>query len=114
MIPQHQCPGLPKLRSDLLVSRQSEANGAAAWVVKDPVRGSFFRFKEVEGFILDRLDGTLSLEALRAQVEAQFDADLPLTTLEQFVQKLRRLNFLEETALAPAAVRPRRIRGHPL
>ena len=48
---------LPKLRTDLIVSRQGESD-AATLVVKDPVRGGFFRFREVEGFILARLAGT--------------------------------------------------------
>src|SRR5437867_4075382 len=113
MIQQDECPTLPKLRNDLIVSVQGECNGA--WVVKDPVRGGFFRFREVEGFILERLDGTASLEAMREQVEAQFGASLPLATLEQFVQKLHRLGFLE-TGIAPASApaQRRRIRGHPL
>src|SRR5437867_11817977 len=93
MSPPCECPRLPKLRTDLIISRQGEAH-ATIWVVKDPVQGGFFRFQEIEGFILDRLDGTLSLQPLREQVEARFAASLPFPTLEQFVQKLQRLHLL--------------------
>jgi len=105
---------LPKLRTDLIVSRQGELN-AAALVVKDPVRGGFFRFREVEGFILDRLAGTASLESIRTQVEEEFGAALSFADLEGFVQKLRRLGLLEESGVQPASVPPsrRRIRGNP-
>ena len=111
---QHESGTLPRLRRDLVVSRQGGADGAA-WVVKDPVKGGFFRFREVEGFILARLDGTNSLEPLRAQAEAQFAASLPLLTLKQFIENLRRLGFLEETTLAPgpAPWQRRHIRGNP-
>jgi len=107
-------PAGPKLRADLIVSRQEDSN-AGALVVKDPVRGGFFRFREVEGFIFDRLVGTNSLEAIRGQVEAQFGAALSLADLEQFVQKLRRLGLLEEAGIKSDAVSAprRRIRGNP-
>src|SRR2546422_9686765 len=100
MIEQCEPPAGPKLRTDLIVSRQGELN-VAALVVKDPVRGGFFRFREVEGFILDRLAGTTPLEAIRGQVEEQFGAALPLADLEQFVQKLRGLGLLEEAGVRP-------------
>lgn len=46
----------PKLRSDLVISRQ---NGAV--VLKDPATGRFFRFGEAAHFITSQLDGATPL-----------------------------------------------------
>jgi len=95
-----------KLRADLLLSPQSAAD-AITYVVKDPVCERFFRFRETEGFILQQLDGTRSLEVLQAAVEERFGASLPLSTLEQFIAKLRRLGLLESETDQQIVARPR-------
>ena len=46
----------PRLRTDLIVSRQ-ELPEAVAYVVKDPTIGRFVRFKEIEYFIARQFDG---------------------------------------------------------
>ena len=99
---------LPKLRSDLTLSWQG-ANGEQRCVVKDPVSGRFFQFRQVEGFILQRLDGTTDLDGLRAKVEQEFDANLSRATLEKFIEKLKTLGLLEsEKTDSPASRSPRR------
>ena len=54
----------PKIRDDLILSRQ-EQGGTTHFVVKDPRARRFFRFKEPEYFIAQQLDGTTSLDAVR-------------------------------------------------
>ena len=61
--------GEPRLRSDLVTSRQD-----GFVVVKDPAAGRFFRLREVEHFIASQLDGATSLGELRERIERKFGA----------------------------------------
>jgi len=98
-------PSPPRLRNDLIVRRQQTPRGVFV-VVKDPASGDFYRFGEVEDFILQQLDGGAPLEEIRRRAESRFGAPLPDGALEIFVQKLDK-NRLLETDRAP-----RRDRGH--
>jgi multidrug resistance efflux pump len=106
-------PTQPKCRADLVVSRRGTPEEAT--VVKDPVTGRFYLFKEVEGFILRNLDGATPLARLRSRVEREFGGGLPPHGLEQFIEKLRARGLLEEEGDARANTPPgeRRIRGNP-
>ncbi len=84
----------PRLRSDLVVSRQ-ETPGGVAFVIKDPVVGRFVRFKEAEYFIAQQLDGATSLDEVRRRGEAHLDATLSEATLERFTAKLQTLGLLD-------------------
>src|ERR1041385_5118401 len=90
-----------KLRSDLVFSQQSGPEGKS-FVVKDPATGRFFRFRELEGFLIQQFDGATSLEVLRARIQEKLDTDLPLPALEQFVSKLRGLGLLETDEARPS------------
>src|SRR5206468_683483 len=83
----------PKLRDDLLVSRQEWA-GQPVFVVKDPVDNQFFRLKEEEHFIATQLDGQNPLETIRRRVEGKFDAHLTSEALANFVASLRKSKLL--------------------
>ncbi len=84
----------PKLRTDLIVSRQG-CDGQAAFVVKDPVNNQFFRLKEEEHYIAAQLDGRTPLETVRRRVEEKFDAALSPQSLANFVASLRKSRLLE-------------------
>ena len=101
-----------KLRSDLLVSRQGEAENSY-FVIKDPAAERFFRFGEAEHFIAQQLDGTTSSETVRHRVEERFGTTLSVATLEQFIERLRGLGLVTEAGDAPRLVgaRRRRIAG---
>src|SRR5262245_46408557 len=105
---------LAKLRVDLIVSAQA-ADETVCYVVKDPTCGRFFRFREIEGFILHQLDGATALELVQSRVEEKFGASLPPSTLEHFVAKLGRLGLLETTLKAESIPKrqPAWIRGNP-
>ncbi|MEW6305960.1 MAG: efflux RND transporter periplasmic adaptor subunit, partial [Verrucomicrobiota bacterium] len=99
-----------RLRDDLIFSQQGES-GAATFVIKDPARGRFFRFKEPEHFIARQLDGATSLDLVRQRVEERFGGAIPAEALERFVERLRLLGLLDDGTV-PAAVYERgRIRG---
>src|SRR5258708_15635671 len=104
----------PKLRADLIVSRQ-EKPGGVAYVVKDPVVGRFVRFKEPEYFIARQLDGVTSLEEIRRRGEEELGASLSQATMEQFAGKLATLGLLEiktgTGSSAPPPANAGRVRG---
>ena len=84
----------PKYREDLIESQQ-KFEGKTYFVIKDPLTSKFFRVKEYEHFITQKLDGRNSLEKIKEGFERNFQIALPLKTLEEFVEKLRELGFLE-------------------
>jgi putative peptide zinc metalloprotease protein len=84
----------PKLRPDLIISCQGDDQNRI-WVVKDPATERFFRFGNIEGFILGRLDGVTVVEQIRQSVEAEFGAKLSPVVFEQFLAKLNRLGLLQ-------------------
>ena len=102
---------LPKLRSDLVISRQD-----GAVVLKDPTTGRFFRFGQAEHFITSQLDGATPLEVVRQRAGEEFGSLPEPGTIEGFVGSLKRLGLLEADGAAQARpVAPRRrVRGGPL
>ncbi|HMJ65491.1 MAG TPA: biotin/lipoyl-binding protein, partial [Candidatus Binatia bacterium] len=100
-----------RLRTDLIQSYHQ--NGDASYlVVKDPVRNRFFRFGEIEAFILGRLGPESTAEQLQAAVQEQFGAPLPRETLDQFVSKLSRIGLLQTEEIAtPPTPAQKRVRG---
>ncbi|MDA2930664.1 hypothetical protein MYX84_12085 [Acidobacteria bacterium AH-259-O06] len=82
---KHLLPRHLKLRTDLVLSQQETAEGIS-FVIKDPALGRFFRFREVEHFIAQQLDGLTSLDIIRRRAEEKFGAPLAQDTLEQFIE----------------------------
>ena len=80
---------LPKLRSDLVISRQG-----GAVVLKDPATGRFFRFGEAEHFITSQLDGTTPIAVVRQRAGEEFGSLPEPGMVEGFVGSLRRLGLL--------------------
>jgi putative peptide zinc metalloprotease protein len=104
----------PKLRTDLVVSRQQTSAGVC-FVIKDPVSTTFFRFGETEHFIALQLDGQTSLQTVRERTEKYFDAALSPAILDAFIKSLEKGNLLD-TGKSPAKHKSetKRISGNPL
>jgi multidrug resistance efflux pump len=100
---------LPRLRSDLIVSRQDLA-GETCFVVKDPATEKYFRFRAAEQFILEQLDGATSLQTIRERVEEHFGSSLDPETLTGFLERLSELGLLD-TGRKPSLERPGRPKG---
>ncbi len=84
----------PRLRRDLTVSRLETADGGVL-IVKHPVSGRFYRFREAERFIAEQLDGETPLDVIRERTEEQFGASLGADTLNAFVQSLDKIGLLD-------------------
>src|SRR5215813_1871179 len=96
---------LPRLRSDLRQSRQETAEGAV-FVLKDPVTGRYFRFREAEEFIAHQLDGTTPLEVVGQRAEAHLGQACPTDTLKGFVDRLQQFGLLESQPTTPQSSSP--------
>jgi putative peptide zinc metalloprotease protein len=96
-MPQEASKEVPRLRRDLIVSRQV-TRGETLYVVKDPASTRFFKLGPFEYSIARQLDGTRPLEGIRRSVEAESGAVLHPRTLEQFLERLGRLGLLEGPA----------------
>jgi putative peptide zinc metalloprotease protein len=95
------------LKSDLIVSRQDNADGVF-YVVKDPSTERFFRFKEVENYIASQCDGRTSKETILLRVEEKFDVSLSPENLDQFIDRLRKIGLLiDENSLPASKIRSR-------
>jgi len=101
-----------KLRDDLIVSRQGGLEGTV-FVIKDPVAERFFRFKEIEHFIAQQLDGATSAETVRQRVQERFGNSPSPENLEQFINRLRGLGLVttEKAGTPSPSLRRRRMGG---
>jgi putative peptide zinc metalloprotease protein len=104
-------PDCPKLRGDLIVSRQEKPQGDATFVVKDPVSRRFFRFGDLEYFIARQLDGSTPLEEISRRVEHRFGYAVGLDDLNGCLEQLRHCGLLEDPQSAPEQPRARAARG---
>ncbi len=93
------------LRRDLVVSRQETTNGIM-YVIKDPVNGRFFRFRDVEYTITRLLDGEHTHEQIRKAVEEQYDAPLEQATLDAFIRQLTEYGLMDHGQPVIAAEKP--------
>jgi multidrug resistance efflux pump len=104
---------LPKFRNDLIIRQQETASGRF-FIVKDPVSGQFFRFREVERFIAEQCDGETPLPVLQQRAEETFGASLSAETLSAFIRNLEKTGLLETEEPKKKGDQQGRIRGSPL
>jgi multidrug resistance efflux pump len=91
----------PKLRLDLIVSRQ-ETPAGVVHVLKDPQSGRFFRLEEAEYAVARRLDGATPVDAVARAIADELGVEADAETLQPFVEQLRRRGLLED----PTGARP--------
>jgi putative peptide zinc metalloprotease protein len=84
----------PKLRTDLITSKNEEASGVF-YVVEDPVSIRYFRFKENEYFILSLLDGNHELMDIVKKYSAKY-APINPRTIINFLDMLDVYELTEE------------------
>lgn len=89
-------PTYARLRSDL-VSSPAVVDGARVYNIKDSVTGNYFRLREPEFWLIQQLDGETSYEDIARRFRAKFDLNITAENVQQFVDKLQKLFFLEST-----------------
>ncbi|KAA5541131.1 hemolysin D [Roseiconus nitratireducens] len=79
-----------RTRPDLVASRH-RYQGTGYWVVKEPVGLQYFRFHDEEYFILNMLDGHVSLQQIKDGFEQRFAPQkITFGDLQQFIGMLHR------------------------
>ena len=104
----------PRLRDDLIISRQESSQGVA-FILKDPLVGRFLRFREPEYFIAQQLDGATPLAEIRRRGEQHFGQALAESAIEAFTAKLQTLGLLDSAAHSAGGLPTRkaaRVRGN--
>lgn len=88
--------GLPRLRTGLVVMPDGETGRGR--VVKDPRTRRYYRFDEVEGFILDRLDGRNTAVDVQVELAAQLGETFTLEEVQDFLDTLKEKGLVEDGA----------------
>jgi multidrug efflux pump subunit AcrA (membrane-fusion protein) len=72
--------------------------GEEVVLVRDPVRGGYFRYNPLQAAMLRALDGKKSLEALCEELGESFEVHIPVRSLERFIEHARKELLLDITA----------------
>ncbi|MSR57957.1 MAG: HlyD family efflux transporter periplasmic adaptor subunit [Planctomycetaceae bacterium] len=81
-------------RRDLVVSPQT-VRGETVWAVKDPVSLQYFHFRDEEYWILEQLDGTVTLSELQGRFAERFaPSRLEQTELQTFLGTLHQSGLI--------------------
>ncbi len=83
-----------KVRDDLDYFEQVEA-GENVVFVRDPVRGSYFKYNELQAAMLRSLDGRRTPTEIAAVLSAQFETEIPPDATERFISRARELMLLD-------------------
>ena len=93
-IKTHPPPSPPRLRPDLVISRQ-ESKDSQVVVIKDPRTGRYFKLREPEFWLISRFDGKSDTNSLAAQFNDRFGHAISPGAIGNFIERLDELYFLE-------------------
>ena len=85
----------PRLRTDLTIVAQTY-RGESSYIVKDPVTHKYFRFRPLEVFVMQTLDGHRT-PAEAAEVLAEGGMPVAADAVAAFARKLNRLGLIERS-----------------
>jgi putative peptide zinc metalloprotease protein len=88
---------MDKLRSDLKIIRQVHS-GEIGYIVKDPVALKYYRFPEIAARIFNYLDGNHSHDEVAQLLLAETGESFPGSEITGFVESLKKLSFIEQSA----------------
>jgi len=89
-------PDYPRLRADLVSSRQI-VGGQQVYTVKDPITERYFRLRQPEFWLINRLDGETSPEEIADRFKEKFKLNIAAEDVQKFVDRLEELLFLENS-----------------
>src|SRR6266516_4838102 len=96
---------LPRRRADLLVRPLGDGGDC---VVKDQHSGEYYNLGAQEAFLLERLDGEQTAQAICASFGKKFGQPLSEAELQEFLELARSLGFLQAVGV-PGTLRERPI-----
>jgi hypothetical protein len=88
----------PKLRSDLIVTSETEGE-TVFYTVKEPLTGRFFRLRAPEYYLLSRADGETTAARAAELTEERFGVRIPAAAAEAFFTRMEHLLFFEGLGL---------------
>jgi hypothetical protein len=88
----------PKLRSDLIITSETE-DEAVFYTVKEPLTGRFFRLRAPEYYLLSRADGETTAAKAAELTGERFGVKIPAAAAEAFFAKMERFLFFEGPGL---------------
>jgi putative peptide zinc metalloprotease protein len=88
----------PKLRSDLIVSSETEGD-KVIYTIKEPITDRFFRLRAPEYYLLTRADGKTSPARAAQLAQERFGVAIPPEAVTVFFGKMERFLFFEGPAL---------------
>jgi putative peptide zinc metalloprotease protein len=99
---------------------EQTSEGKLSYVVKDPVKLRYFRFGELEAWLMRRMDGSRTLEQIAEELAREHGVDAGPSAIEPFVARLKEMGLAQRTAserrtiLAEALRKDRRMKlsGH--
>ncbi|MBS3915408.1 MAG: efflux RND transporter periplasmic adaptor subunit [Bacteroidetes bacterium] len=88
----------PRIRQDIIISKQIDNSGEnTSYVIKDPLNERYFRFQEIEFYIISQLDGSNSHVSIIELIHSQFDITISESELKDFLDGLLRTSLLENS-----------------
>ena len=100
----------PRLRRNLRFTRH-EDDGKIAWVVKDPVALKYFRFGQVEAWLMQQMDGSNSVQDICDQLRSEVGLRTSPAALEVLVRKLKELGLVERSRAERSTLLMERLRA---
>jgi len=97
-----------KVRSDLEYFEQ-EVDDEQLVIVRDPIRGTYFRFNVLQAGMLRALDGVRTPVEIAAELSEEFEVEVPATAAERFVTRARELLLLDVASYRTASPRARKL-----
>ncbi len=99
-------PAAPRARDDLEYFDQ-EIDGDDMVLVRDPIRGTYFRFNPLQAAMLRALDGKRSAAEITAMLSEIYEVEIPPIAAERFITRARDLMLLDITAYATTSAAAR-------
>jgi multidrug efflux pump subunit AcrA (membrane-fusion protein) len=87
----------PKAREDLEYFER-EIDGDDVVLVRDPIRGTYFRFNALQGAMLQALDGKRTAAEITAVLSERYEVEIPPVAAERFIARARDLMLLDIAA----------------
>jgi putative peptide zinc metalloprotease protein len=99
----------PALSHGLRFSRH-ESDGAVSYVVKNPAAHKYFRFGQVEAWLMQRMDGTRTVAQICDELRAEIGINAAPSALDVLVRRLRDMGLVQRTLEERSALLVERVR----
>jgi putative peptide zinc metalloprotease protein len=100
----------PRLRRNLRFHRH-ENEGVISWVVKDPTALKYFRFGQVEAWLMQQMDGTRSLQDICDLLRAEVGLRTSPAALDLLTRRLKELGLVERSLKERSTLLMERLRS---